>query len=129
MDVNCEDHPKEKMEQNGDRSRIAFHIVFYCAIVLIVGATVYFFVVRWSQKKPLFITVVFTLLNIMWPLKLIEILCLPQTVQVGTLAYGYYIFGRLVVELIILEVHWIFAIKYLEVAIRTPVFLKSTTMG
>ena len=104
-------------------------VTFYTTMALIILATAYFYFWRYRDKKPMFINVIFLLLNLFWPVHLAVTLQGKTYYETGSTLYWCINFANLFVAFDLAVAHWVFAIKYFEVAINTPIFLKSSELS
>ena len=98
--------------------------MFYTNVLLVVTLTLYFFVYRRHQSKPRFIKVIFCLLNLVVVLRVALQFTKREYIELETRRYYWIWYLDTAINLLITVAHWVFAVKYFEVALSTPLFLK-----
>ena len=105
-----------------DRSWLIWKIFagIFTAITLV--STSYFYVVKRKSDKPKFITAIFVMLNLIWPIIIVSIV-IPYDFTFGSTKYWVMIAALSLMYECIPLAHWTFAIYYFKVAISTSVFI------
>ena len=92
--------------------------------IVIVSATVYFYIIRASRPKPRFITAIFVILNLFLPISLVFLFVPGFDYDSFGLNYWILEVNSTLVVIFDALIHWIFAKNYFLVAINTKLFLR-----
>ena len=130
-DITCETNTAKRLVKD-DRTQAKIEKYFvYVLSALIIVSTVYLYLWKYySVKKPVFVTVIFVLLNLWWPfLVATEIISDHEDQWESNFIIKFTSLLDQWEEFDIVSVHWVFAITYFEAALKTPIFIASAQTG
>ena len=123
MVISCSEDPEERVVYAAKRLTVFSKVYGYLLMIVIVGATVYFYVIRAPRPKPRFIGAIFVLLNLVWPIVLSNSL-IEINVPIGSFIYWLTSADFAVLVTLAATAHWIFAKNYFMVALNASIFIK-----
>ena len=124
MAVTCEESPNKRQDLGSARLLKIAAVFGYMMTVVLIIATVYFYIIKRKRQKPRFITAIFVLLNLLWPLAVVVLIIDFRSLALDTPLYRFTYSIRIAIPILQAVIHWVFAISYFEVAISTYLFIK-----